>query len=208
MKKLLFSIFVLLHAAILLAQNSADSLKNLPKITNADDPSNFLTRIETFNELQRYNEKDFYFNQSIVRVVVKIGKRFTSRVDLPYVYNSFNFEANYPHNGLGDISFRLLGYKILETPKAALTASVEISLNTAESPGQGIGKNMLIPMITYSLAIPKEKMLLSAAFQQVNSVSGDEERKDVSFSKIQVYLIKNGRQKPGQFCNPSGISIM
>jgi hypothetical protein len=184
----LFFFFVLNHTGILLAQTSPDSLKN--NNTNADDPSQFLTRIEVFNELQRYNKSDFFLNQTVLRTIVKIGKRFTTRIDLPYVYNSFTTDENTQQSGLGDISFRLLGYKFRERPKSAFTASIEFSLNTAESRLLGTGKNMLIPMVTYTKLLPKNKMLLSLFFQQANSVSGDETRADLSFSKVQFLIIK------------------
>jgi len=191
MKKLLY-LLVLLNAAILQAQDSTDILKKEPVKANADDPANFLTRIEFFNELQHYDRSgnDFYINQTVLRTILKIGKRFTTRIDLPFVYNSINTPAKLKQSGIGDISFRLLGYKFFEKQLSAFTASIEVSLNTAESPILGTGKNLLIPMVTYSKFFPKQRLLLSTSFQQVNSVSGDETRSDVSFSKLQVVLIK------------------
>ncbi len=189
MKKLLYLLF-LLNAVILQAQDSTGTLKKEPVKPNADDPSNFLTRVEVFNELQRYDKKDIFLNQTVVRTILKIGKRFTTRIDLPYVYNSFNSPAKYKQSGIGDISFRLLGYKFFEKQLSAFTASLEISLNTAGSPLLGTGKNLLIPMVSYSKLIPKKKLLFSAVLQQVNSVSGDEARADISFSKLQVILLK------------------
>ena len=93
------------------AQNSADTVKQEQIKKNADDPANFLTRVEFFNELQHYerNGNDFYVNQTTLRTILKIGKRFTTRIDLPYVYNSINAPSNYKQSGIGDISFRLLG---------------------------------------------------------------------------------------------------
>jgi hypothetical protein len=111
-------------------------------------------------------------------------------LDLPYVNNSFNSPAKLKNSGIGDISFRLLGFKFFESRKSAFTTSIEISLNTAESPLLGTGKNLLIPLLSYSKLIPREKMLLALVFQQVNSVSGDEARNDISFSKFQAILIK------------------
>ena len=190
MKKMLFPFFVLFQTATLIAQNSPDSLKKENALANADDPSQFFTRIEVFNELQYYDKTDIYLNQTVVRTILKVGKRFTTRLDIPLVYNSFTSPANYKQSGLGDISFRLLGFKFMEKPKSAFTASIEISMNTAESPILGTGKNLLIPVVSYTLLIPKQKMLFSLVFQQANSVSGDEERADISFSKIQAILIK------------------
>jgi hypothetical protein len=181
---------LLLHAYIIIAQNSTDSLTKEHGLANADDPSQFFTRIEVFNELQYYDKADVYLNQTVVRTIIKIGKRFTTRLDLPFVYNSFTSPANHKQSGLGDISFRLLGFRFIEKPKSAVTASIEISMNTAESPLLGTGKNMVIPVVSYTLLAPKKKMLFAMVVQQVNSVGGDEERSDISFSKIQAILIK------------------
>jgi len=190
MKKLSF-LFVVLHlAGHLSAQNSPDSLKKEQPHANADDPANFFTRIEVYNELQYYDKNDFYLNQTVFRTILRVGKKFTTRIDVPLVYNSLTSPANHKQSGLGDISFRLLGFKFIEKPKSAFTASIEVSLNTAESPILGTGKNLLIPVISYSLIAPKSKMLFSLVLQQANSVSGDEERSDISFTKVQAIVIK------------------
>src|SRR6187399_554530 len=192
MKKLLFLFFLSCQAFGLLAQNSADTVKQEQIKKNADDPANFLTRIEFFNELQHHekNGNDFYVNQTTVRTILRIGKRFTTRIDLPFVYNSIKTPANYKEAGIGDISFRLLGYKFLEKQLSAFTASIEISLNTAQSPILGTGKNVILPVVSYSKLIPKKKILLSAILQQANSISGGETRSDISFSKLQVIVLK------------------
>lgn len=170
------------------AQSSSDSLAETEGRAAADDPSQFFTRTEIFNDLQHY-DKDFSINQTVLRTIVKFGKRFTTRLDLPYVYNSVPNNADFRRSGLGDITFRLLGYRIFQTMKSAMTASFEFSLNTAQSPILGTGKNLFIPLITYSTMLKEKKVLLALAFQQVNSFSGDPGRKDISFSKIQVVLI-------------------
>ena len=168
MKKLLFLLFLIGHGCGLLAQNSADTVKQEQIKKNADDPANFLTRIEFFNELQHHerNGNDFYVNQTTLRTIFKLGKRFTTRIDLPYVYNSINTPANHKQSGIGDISFRLLGYKFWEKKLSAFTASIEISMNTAQSPVLGTGKNLLIPVVSYSKLIPKKRILFSAVFQR------------------------------------------
>jgi hypothetical protein len=195
MKKLLLLLLVCLHAALLWAQAPADSVAKAAPKANADDPSQFITRIELSNELQRYDKSDIYLNQTVLRTIVKLGKRFTTRVDLPLVYNSAKTAAGYKQSGLGDISLRLLGYKFFEKPLSAFTVSMEVSLNTAESRLLGTGKNLLIPMVTYSRVIPKKKLIFSSVLQQVNSVSGDEERATISFSKLQVILLKYWSKK-------------
>jgi hypothetical protein len=178
----------------ILAQSSSDTLTSLSvkRELPADDPSQFFTRVEIFNEFQHYNRSGgFNLNQTVVRTIVKIGKKFTTRVDVPFVNNSFPFPESlgYDKFGLGDISFRLLGYKIREKKRSAVTASIEVSLNTASSPAQGTGKNMLIPLITYSTLLKDNKTIAVLTFQQTNSISGDESRPDLSFSKIQGILL-------------------
>ena len=63
-------------------------------------------------------------------------------------------------------------------------------MNTAQSPNLGTGKNMLIPMVSYTRKFPLEKLLLAMLLQQVNSVSGEETRKDISYSKLELIGIK------------------
>jgi len=172
------------------AQTKPDSIQARQQSAAVDDPSQFFTRIELFNELQHY-DKDYYLNQSIWRTNIKIGKRLTTRLDVPWVYNTKYSPEGFKNSGLGDISFRLLGYKILETKKSAITASIEFSLNTAESPLLGTGKNLIIPLITYSTLFKPKKMILALSFQQVNSFSGDDTRQQVNFSKFQAVLIKS-----------------
>ena len=188
MKKLLILFFLLHIGSILQAQNATDSAKKLPPKA-ADDPSNFLTRIEVFNELQHY-KNNVYVNQTVFRTILKLGKKFTTRIDLPYVYNSLKTPTNLRQSGIGDISFRLLGYKFFETKFSAFTASMEVQLNTAQSPLLGTGKNLLIPVVSYSKFIPKKKILISVTLQQANSVGGDKTRSAISFTKLQFITIK------------------
>jgi hypothetical protein len=176
------------------AQSKKDTIQTDQRMASAEDPSQFFTRIEIFNELQ-YFDKDYYLNQTIWRTIIKIGNRLTTRVDIPWVYNTKYSPEGFKQSGLGDITFRLLGYRFLESPKSAVTASIEFSLNTAESPLLGSGKNLIIPLITYSRIFKPQKMILSLTFQQANSFSGDETRKQVNFSKFQTILVKKYTSK-------------
>ena len=102
-------IVLLIPGGSIYAQSSADSLKNDPPV-NADDPSQFITRIEVFNELQYHAGRQLHLNQAVARAIVKLGKRFTTRVDIPYVHNTISVATPEQRSGLGDISVRLLGY--------------------------------------------------------------------------------------------------
>ncbi|MBL0009787.1 MAG: hypothetical protein IPP25_22120 [Saprospiraceae bacterium] len=188
--KLIISILLLHFGEVTIVCGQVDTLTQKPVQVNADDPSQFLTRVEIFNEFQHYDRAGgFNLNQTVFRTIIKLGKRFTTRVDVPLVNNSFPYPQGYASYGLGDISFRLLGYRIRQTKRSAVTASLEISLNTASTPAQGAGKNMLIPLITYSSLLKDNKTIAILTFQQTNSFSGDEARPDYSFSKIQGIIL-------------------
>lgn len=171
------------------AQTVNDTTANIQSSSVGDDPSQFFTRIELFNELQHYTN-DVYFNQTTLRTIVKLGEKFTTRLDIPFVYNSFTSPEGNKHYGLGDISFRLLGFKLIDDPKAAMTLSMEVSLNTAGTKFLGTGKNMIIPVISYTRTLKKPGNLVSVVLQQTNSFSGDETRENISFTKIQALYIK------------------
>jgi hypothetical protein len=186
MKTLFFLVILVQLLSISNAQAQSDTV-GVNQIASADDPSQFLTRLEVFNELQHYTN-DIYLNQSIFRTTVKLGNQFTTRLDIPYVFNSISQETN-KQSGLGDISFRLLGYKLIQTPKSAVTASIELSLNTAQSPLLGAGRNLVIPVISYSRVFKEKRILMAFVFQQANSFSGNDSREDISFSKLQAIMI-------------------
>lgn len=191
MKKLNLLIFIFCYSINSYSQNSTDSLKTNQNEVTADDPSQFMTRLEFFNELQHHKNEntDFYLNQTTLRTIVKIGKRFTTRVDIPFVYNDIKTNADYQQSGIGDISFRILGYRFFQSFTSAVTGSVEFSLNTASSPILGTGKNVIMPMATYTRKLSKPKMLIALTVQQANSISGDENREKISFSKVQVLML-------------------
>ena len=86
--KLACTVLMLQFTFLLAAQSSTDSISSLPvpRIVSADDPSQFLSRVEVFNEFQHYDKAGgFNLNQTVVRTIVKLGKRFTTRTDIPFV---------------------------------------------------------------------------------------------------------------------------
>jgi hypothetical protein len=169
-------------------QAKTDSLSTGQSASDVDDPSQLFSRVEVFNDLQHLTNGD-YLNQTVLRTNLKIGKRFTTRLDIPYVYSSAQPPEGKNHSGLGDISFRLLGYRIHQSPLSAVTASIEVSLNTASSPLIGTGKNIIIPMVTYSRVVGQKKSLLIGTLSQSISVGGDENRARVNFTKMQAGVV-------------------
>lgn len=152
-----------------------------------DDPSTVLSRLEVVNEFQHF-QNGAYLNVTTVRNVLALGKRFTTRIEIPIVYNSTSGTGQDQY-GIGDISVRLLGYKILQTKKSAMLASLEFSGNTAQSPLLGSGKNILSPVIAYSRYVPEKKTIMAFSFQKYYSVSGDESRDDIRWTRFQIYYL-------------------
>jgi hypothetical protein len=193
-KKLLLLVLFISLVSILNAQTTEDTLGGKQIEIKADDPSDFFTRAEVFTELQHYSN-NVYLDLTTLRAIVKLGKRFTTRIDVPVIYNSASSNAGYKQFGLGDITFRLLGYKFIETPKSAVTGSIEFSLNTAQSPLLGTGKNIIVPVVSYTAVLKPKKILLAFVLQQANSFSGDKARANISFSKLQAILITTWSRK-------------
>jgi len=158
-----------------------------------EDPSNIITRVVLFNEHQKLKSGEF-LNVTTARTVVAIGKRFTTRLDIPVAYNSTSIPG-VEQFGLGNISLRLLGYRVYGSPSAALLTSIEFSFNTATSPLLGTGKNVIIPTVSYSWINPKKLRILALSFQQFYSLWGDDSRKDISFTRLQGYYIQGFSKK-------------
>lgn len=185
-----FVIYFLCSFGIQIGYGQQDTTTVGPQSSVAqDDPSQFLTRVEVINELQHHKSIDV-LNVTTLRSVIALGKKMTTRLDVPIVYNSTP-GTEYAQAGIGDISVRLLGYKLLESKRAAMLASVEFSFNTAQSPLLGTGKNVISPVLAYSWRMPKRKTILAFSFQQFYSLWGDETRRDIQWTKLQVYHIKS-----------------
>jgi hypothetical protein len=152
-----------------------------------DDPSQFLTRVEVFNELQ-YRESLGHLNVTMFRSVIALGKKMTTRFDIPVVHNTAPIEG-YDRSGIGDISIRLLGYRIVESKRMVALASAEFSFNTAQSPLLGTGKNIISPVLAASWRIPKHKTVIAGLVQEYFSLWGDNSRPDISWTKLQFFLL-------------------
>lgn len=184
--------FSLVFCIAVTGQTPVDSTKKQETLASGDDPSQFFTRTEFFTELQHFKRgsTDYYLNQTTLRNIFKIGKRFTTRIDIPFMYNSLPAPEGVAKFGLSDISIRLLGYKFTDKPRAAITASIELSMNTAASSYTGTGKNILLPVITYTSIAKSKKQIGAIVLQEAFSFSGDENRNDISFTKVQLIYLR------------------
>ncbi|MBL7846274.1 MAG: hypothetical protein JNL40_02305 [Cyclobacteriaceae bacterium] len=153
-----------------------------------DDPSNVVTRIELFSEYQTGTDGKAA-NVTTVRGIMAVGKRFTTRIDIPYLHRP-GINSTEATSGLGDISARLLGYKVLESKRSAVLASVEMSFPTAQSPFLGFGRYVVTPVIAFSTFFPKQKSIMALTYQEYFSFGGDESRSHIRWARVQLYHIK------------------
>lgn len=179
--------FCLLLTHAIRAQQDSTTVANQSGI-RLDDPSNVVTRIELFNEYQTRTDGSAA-NVTTVRGIMAVGKRFTTRLDIPYIHlpKTNSQEATV---GIGDISARLLGYKLLQSKRSAMLASVEMSFPTAQSPLLGFGRYLVTPVIAFSTLLPKQKAILAITYQEYFSFGGDESRGHIRWARVQMYHIK------------------
>lgn len=186
----LISLYILIYLLlphVSPAQQDSTLLANQSGI-RLDDPSNVVTRIELFNEYQTRTDGTAV-NVTTARGIMAVGKRFTTRLDVPYIHlpKIGSMEAT---SGIGDISARLLGYKVLQSRRSAMLASVEMAFPTAQSPLLGFGRYVLTPVIAFSTFLPRHKAILAISYQEYFSFGGDESRSHIRWARIQMYHIK------------------
>jgi hypothetical protein len=187
-------LFILFFLCFLVAHGQEDkTVSESHSGIKQDDPSQFITRAEVFNELMKLQSGEF-LNFTTFRSVIALGKKFSTRFEIPYMYNSSSV-TGYDNSGIGDISVRLLGYKIIQSPNVALAASIEFSFNTAQSPALGTGKNLIIPLISYSRLFTQKKTIVGFVFEQFYSLRGDESRQDIQWTKLQALYLKGWSKK-------------
>lgn len=71
-----------------------------------------------------------------------------------------------------------------------MLASVEVSFPTAQSPLLGLGRNVITPVLAYSIYMPKRKAVLAFTYQEYFSFGGDESRAHVRWTRMQMYHIR------------------
>lgn len=180
---------LILWSPVSLGQEQQDSTVLVDQSGMAqDDPSNVFTRVELFNEYQQTTAGQ-PVNITTFRGIMAIGKRFTTRIDIPFIALP-TVSSTEATSGLSDISVRLLGYKILAARRHAVLASMELSMPTAQSPLLGSGRYVITPVIAYSSVFPRTKSILALTYQDYFSFGGDESRQHIRWMRMQFYYIQ------------------
>lgn len=116
------------------------------------------------------------------------------RLDLPFPDADTGYSGKILDPRLGDIKLRadLEAVQALGLP---LTAYAELTLPTADPASLGGGKYQIAPAVrtrvtvgAYRIDDSKHALTLGALVQQVLSFAGDESRKDIDYTKLEVSL--------------------
>jgi hypothetical protein len=114
------------------------------------------------------------------------------RLDLQFPDEKTSFEGSPFHPRPGDTKIRV-GFQPLRAGAYTLPSFVELTLPTADPDTLGAGKvqlsagmRMLVP-VTLPIADPKpHDARFEVELQQTNSVGGDENRKDINYTKLEL----------------------
>jgi hypothetical protein len=116
------------------------------------------------------------------------------RLDLPFPDEETDFSGSPFSPRLGDIKTRV-GFRAVPAYGVSFPSFIEVTFPTADPESLGSGKyqlsaaiRMLAPVSPPFLAPASHKSRFEAQLQQVNSVAGDSERKDINHTKIELTL--------------------
>lgn len=116
------------------------------------------------------------------------------RLDLPLPDEDTDFNGSPFEPHLGDIKARV-GFRPLKSDNLTFPSFVEMTFPTADPETLGTGKyqlgvgvRMLAPVQMPFLEASAHRTLLETQLQQVGSVAGDPERKDIHVTKIEITL--------------------
>lgn len=170
------------------AQN--DKLEDVPGAT---------TRVDAWHgriELKRQSTSRGTPEES-TKTTLRLESFFTGtmallRIDLPFPDEETDFNGSLFNPRLGDIKTRV-GFHPVKVSGYSFPSFIEITFPTADPETLGSGKyqlsagvRMLAPMTLPSVDPALHKARLEAMVQQVNSVGGDPDRKDINYTKFEL----------------------
>lgn len=116
------------------------------------------------------------------------------RLDVPFPDEDTDFNGSPFEPHLGDIKARV-GFRAFKSGRLSFPTFLEMTLPTADPKTLGTGKyqlgaavRMLAPMQVPFLEATAHRTVFEAQLQQVVSVAGDPERKDINVTKIELTL--------------------
>ncbi len=151
------------------------------------DPSDFFTSFQVRNEY-RSQQSGAEINLFRPQFDYAFSRSLQARVEVPIVYvNPADPEVD-RETGLGDILLRG-SFRAARGKGYAVVAAMELTLDTATDPATGLGKYLLGPLVFASIEVPPLRTRLFPFYQQVFSIAGDVNRREVNYASIRPALI-------------------
>ena len=116
------------------------------------------------------------------------------RLDLPFPDEKTDFEGSPFHPQRGDLKVKA-GFAPFSVGGAKLTPLVELTFPTADPDSQGSGKYQIVPEISSAIRLTsmgeparRHELSLGWLVKQVVSFGGDENRKDINYTSVELAL--------------------
>ena len=116
------------------------------------------------------------------------------RLELPFPDEKTDFEGDPFNPRLGDILVRV-GFRPVHVRDIPVSSFMEVTFPTADPEELGSGKYQLTPGIYATVSIPlaesmaqSHSLIFSPLVKQVVSVAGDEDRKNINYTKVELAL--------------------
>jgi hypothetical protein len=156
-------------------------------------------------ELKRQNT-DRHSPEESTKTTLKIDTFLTGpvslfRVEIPFPDEDTDFSGSPFQPHLGDIKTRI-GFRALKAGPYSYPSFIEITFPTASPESLGSGKyqlsagiRMLAPVVLPLVDPRSHASRFETQVQQVNSVGGDPDRKNISYTKLELTLYDIWRQE-------------
>ena len=154
------------------------------------DPTKFLRTLGLRNEYQRLtNDKSFNLT-TLTYIEPFADGRMNLRLKAPLAYTDAAGDDEF---GLGDISLRYNWLPIVDAKKGVLLGA-ELIADSATEDVLGRGKWTIGPSLTYAMFL-SPSVIFAPAYQHNISFAGDDNRKDVNESVIDLYMVFTATDK-------------
>ncbi|GDX99895.1 hypothetical protein LBMAG48_22990 [Phycisphaerae bacterium] len=154
------------------------------------DPTKFLRTLGLRNEYQRLtNDKSFNLTM-FTHIEPFADGRMNLRLKAPLAYTDAAGDDEF---GLGDISLRYNWLAHVDASKGILLGA-ELIADSASEDVLGRGKWIISPLVTYAMFV-SPTMIFAPTYQHNISFAGDDNRRDVNESVIDLYMVFTAEDK-------------
>jgi hypothetical protein len=164
-------------------------------------PTDFRTRFEMRGEHQDL-EGDAYRNLLVPRLEYAVSTSVAFRFETPYVFSDSGGPSPDQDSGHGDLLVRG-AWRATQSEGFALFLGAELFFDTASSDRLGQGKNIVSPLVYAAINMPKYDSVFFPNVQHYSSVSGDDNRSDVSQTVLKPNVLTRWPNKVYTFLEPA-----